>query len=286
MMNNKSGDNLMNDILIGFEIEMVFCSEHEYRPDGLHELKKRMIDIFKDKKYKCVINEYGPTQYKKKTIYITDDWSIKATGRAAYKFFKDQKAININIKGLYSVELLSPVLPMAEAIEFYKRISKKLFDTKLCYMNKSCGLHINVSHANRRDNIKLDIVKVLSTFNINKWRKIFKREHNQFCRTMPFNKWVLNRAIAKKNMAEVELKKDMDKKSSFKKYSAIAIHNWELGRRKTSRIEWRISGGESAMDYKLVKSMIKDISKSMWNGLTNRVITRKEVIKNLLTKVA
>lgn len=280
----------MKEILVGLEIELLtYKTKADVKALDVHDKKSRegelrtfqkiLQDVFSGSHYTFKIARFGPTNYVKNVCYLTDDWSagyLKSTA----KYFKDHK--KTDIKGIYSVELLSPIMPLTEALDFYKQVCEKLFATGICHMNRSCGLHVNVSHQRRQDNINLNLTKVLSTFNIHKWRQAFNRENNTYCRTMPFNRKVLNEALAAKSNVEQVLSSDFIKKSDFRKYSAIAVHNWEFGRRKSSRIEWRMAGGVKAMDHKLVEKMIKDIVKSMQIGLSNRKITKRDIKVNLL----
>jgi hypothetical protein len=276
----------MDNILIGFEIELLtYQTVEDRKANGdtrdaqLTTFKRVLEELFSDSKYEFKIAKYGPTSYNKNIAYLVDDWSAGFLKSTANYFKAHGKK---GIDSIYSVELLSPILPVSEALEFYKRVCENLFATGICHMNKSCGLHVNVSYKKRKDNINLNLLKVLTSFNIHKWRYAFQRENNLYCKTMPFNRRVLNEALSVKSGIEDVLNKDFVKKSDFKKFSAIGIHNWEFGRRKASRIEWRVAGSKKAMDFRLVSSMIKDVCRSMQNGLSKRKITKRDIKVNLI----
>jgi hypothetical protein len=226
---------------VGFEFEFAIN-----KPKNKNK-KYSMTNIALDFAYRIGISH--------KDIDVSEDYhSIKRTG---YNWIVEPDLTIKPNKSDLGLEIISPPLPIREAVDVFKKVIKALKNMG-AYTNESTGLHINVSLPGTP---KIDFLKLLLLIGESYELKKYSRELNMNAKS--HIKSIIENS--KKYMAMMD--SDMDIKDikdiihSFsmrminEKYASFNFQKYE----KEGYIEFRIVGG----DYlsKDVNDLIKTIEK-------------------------
>lgn len=187
-------------------------------------------------------------------IYVTDDFSIRTIHPYRYQH-----------------EIITPVMTEAETKNFIKKFYAAFFDSGIARMNKSCGLHVNVSFMSRDMNIKLNPGMLHLVFDIQGWRAFFDRSRSMYC-SLLFRKGDKDRIAKKLRNGEPIDSIIKTKMTKALKYDAIniskfrgahGIPHWYVD----GPIEFRMAGGPKCMDLSNVTLLISSIKTAMNTAL-------------------
>ena len=264
----------------GFEFELVTGMTEK-------EFKKKLKSIFPE--YAIRTTEDCVTRRSKKAIIITEDCSIKDTDTDRRAFSKKFNRKYVSWAGwdddeheVTCIEVVFPIMNERAAKNVLMKMDKHFFKTNECRMNKSCGLHTNVSFVSTNVAKKIDLPTLEINFDIDKWLKIFGRSRNEYC-TRLINKTDVKKAYRKSDGDVYKLLKNLKNETEFKreKYRAIntSCFNEDTGR---GRIEFRIPGGSKSMCSKRMCRFVDEVNRVMHDAVKGHSIKTTRRVNKIL----
>jgi hypothetical protein len=183
----------------------------------------------------------------KKKIIIGEDGSITGCG---YSY--------------HSTEIRTAPLPPKESMEVLKTVFNIV--NKYGNTNTSCGLHVNISSADKTKMKNFNPLPFISSKLWNQILKKFNRENNRYCQTVL-------KATQKKSPSKVRLFKSMVESMVDivnDKYWCVTLCHFGNGTNKSSRIEIRGFGNKNyTKRFVTISTFVKRIEK-LFNLSCNR----------------
>lgn len=264
----------MSKLQWGFEFEVLSVYDR-------HVLKQELAKVFPEFKVEFFNIKYD-------SILISSDYSVVERNddrKEMRKRLEKNKHLLNHYVDTYSkleiydqIEIVFPIVSTKMAKIICSRMEQEFFKTGILRMNKTCGLHVNVSFVSKNIHRKLNLSKLAISFDIDKWKKVFDRTRNKYCSKVILKSDINSSYRSSKGDVDIFLN-DLNDKIFNKadKYHAINATNFNPNSGK-GRIEFRVAGGVNAMSAKRTYGLMEDIELAMHESIninTNKKIVRR-----------
>lgn len=237
----------------GFEYEVISSI-----PES--ELAKKLKKVFPEYSIKDSIYM---REGLRNVICITSEYSTRVRVGDLKEMNKHSEKRIVNYDLIGGIELVFPVMTEAKALKIIHLMETEFFNLGILRINKTCGLHVNVSFRSKKIHSQVDLAKLAIAFDVPKWKKIFDRSKNSYCLNWMTPEDVRSSYSGTDGNADFYLDHLHQKLiNKVDKYNAINTINFDKDD-GVGRIEFRVAGGPNAMNSKLMTRLIKDIHKSM-----------------------
>ncbi|MGL5915088.1 MAG: amidoligase family protein [Culicoidibacterales bacterium] len=257
---------MTNDLQFGIEVECV-------TPLNRFDLKDALKKVFD-----CKVNYVACSGWASRNmINIYTDYSVTVLKDDKNIITKKMKA-DVRYIPLYVKEIVFPIVSETRMKEIFRLLQTEFYDKGFLHINKTCGQHVSVSFVDNDMHKSVDLAKLSVSYDVDKWKDVFGRKNNHYCGRMITVTDIKQSFKKSKGGAEVMVE-SLNSILKYKngRYRAINCTDYFKKPNKPGRIEFRVAGGEKAMNSKLMIRHLNYISKAMLESVKfySPLVTRR-----------